>query len=246
MIGLRHEIAGLVLGLLCCALLVWQGHPIIGIACLFLALWGANLPELIDPIRNPFPRAVGHNFASLFLFGMVCLASIGVSYAFKDSNIVLGMFAIMAAFSAGVVAHLLLDMMAKKGLPLFTGRSLLGLIRIPLFLVPVVNVVLLISTAVSVIDTVRTLSKKMGGRLALIIVLIPLWIPFLIAGLALVFANYPDISTYPVSIAGYILGGFSLVMLLVIIMGILLLGKTIDRFITKKSSSVSQSFMRSD
>jgi hypothetical protein len=185
MLGAQHEAAGGVIGLIFSFWLLVQHQSILlVIGCFLISIWGANLPDLLDPPTSRFHRSIGHNFISFFLFLIVSFIALALAILIKQ-GIFETAFILIASFSFSVLSHLVLDMLTPMGLPMFVGKSLLGIIEIPLFLIPVINIVMVIITIVLAIKSIKYLAKKIGGKLALILLFIPVWGSLLLLGIAL-------------------------------------------------------------
>jgi hypothetical protein len=231
MLGVQHEAAGGVIGLIF-SFWLWSQYssnqfaPLLILGCFLISIWGANLPDILDPPTNPFHRSVGHNVVSFFLFLLVALISLSLSIIFHW-----WVFILTSAFAFSVLSHLFLDMLTPMGLPMFVGKSILNLIEIPLFLIPIINIILLIISVISGILSIKYLAKKIGGVLALILVFIPVWGALFILGISLL------------TIHGTALGfkllnwvGVLLLLIFVVLLGLLIgFGILIDRSIKKKN-----------
>lgn len=185
MLGVQHEFAGGIIGLIFSAWILIQGHPLLAAGCFLITVWGANLPDLIDPPTSPFHRSIGHNFVSLLMFILIFLCAISLSLLFKWWP-----FIIASSFSLGVLSHLFLDLITPMGLPLFTGKSLFGIIEIPLYLIPWINVLMVIVTIVLAFWTIKITAQKIGGKWALALLLIPIWGTLLLFGIGLLTVSW--------------------------------------------------------
>ncbi len=222
MLGIHHQFVGGLIGLLFGGWLVILGKPsVIVVACIIFSIYFACLPDLIDPPTNPFHRSIGHNFISLILFGFVFLVAISLAILFRWWP-----FILIASVSLSYLSHLFLDMITPMGLPLFVGKSVGGLFTIPLFLVPWVNLILLVITIFYTFKSIVSLSKKIGGKLALLLVLIPLWSTFLLVGIAL----------YTIDWLKW-LGTFMFLLCIFSLMLIYIFGNKIDAQLHKKNTS---------
>lgn len=179
MLGVHHQMAGGLIGLLFAVWILMQGHPLLAAACFLISVWGATLPDLLDPPGSPFHRSIGHNIVSFILFILLFLISLGLSILFNW-----WLFIIITSFAAAVLSHLVLDMTTPMGLPLFMGKSIFGIISIPLFLIPWINIIMVIVTLILSVFSIRYLAKKIGGVWALTVLLIPVWGTFLLLGIA--------------------------------------------------------------
>jgi hypothetical protein len=132
------------------------------------------------------------------------------------------MFILIASFSLGILSHLFLDLLTPMGLPMFVGKSILGLFEIPLWLIPVMNFIMVIVTIVFALYSIKFIAKKIGGIWAMILLFIPMWGSFLVFGLGL----------KTISFSGW-LGNF-FIFLFIISLGILILvGKGINSSLKK-------------
>lgn len=146
------------------------------------------MPDLIDPPGNPFHRSIGHNFVSFFMFIIIFLIGIALSLIFKKWP---GdwLFITTTSFALAVLSHLILDMTTPMGLPLFFGKSVLVAIGVPFDIIfaltPFLNIIGIVISIVFALISIRFLAKKIGGKLALILLFIPLWGTLLLLGIAL-------------------------------------------------------------
>lgn len=184
MLGPQHELVGAIIGSVFGYLAWSHGHPYIGALCFLFAIWGANLPDLLDPPGHFLHRSIGHNFISLFSSLALLVVSLG-TFAIFESGFIEVPSIIVAAFSAGFFSHLMMDAMTPMGLPMFVGRSLFGFLQIPLYAIPFVNFIMFIITIYLAYRSVKYLAKKIGGIPAIFLLFIPVWSPLLIMGIAL-------------------------------------------------------------
>src|SRR3989338_4732031 len=179
MLGWQHKFAGSIIGLVFC-FCIWLHieNPLFVLIfcglCLSLSIWGSVLPDFIDPVGSPFHRSIGHSFATLFLFTLAFVFSLGFGVLFRDTFLFV-LFIIPASFFLSFVSHLLLDLMTPMGLPLFVGNSVRGLFVVPLAVIPLINILLLVLTLYLGYKSLKLLSKKMGGKTAAFLFFIPLW-----------------------------------------------------------------------
>jgi inner membrane protein len=184
MLGPQHELVGALIGLFF-AVLAWShGYPYVGAICFLFSIWGANLPDLLDPPGHFFHRNIGHNFISLFLSLALVIVSIGLFMIFENGYVEVPSI-IAASFSAGFLSHLIMDALTPMGLPMFVGRSIFGFIQIPLYMIPFVNFVMFLVTIYLAYRSVKYLARKIGGVSAMFLLCIPIWSPLLIGGMAL-------------------------------------------------------------
>ncbi|MBN2422072.1 metal-dependent hydrolase [Candidatus Woesearchaeota archaeon] len=220
MLGVQHEFVGGIIGLVFSLWLLIQGHPLLAVGCFLISMWGANLPDLIDPPTSPFHRSIGHNLISFFLFILVSIISLSLALIFKS-----WLFIITASFSLSVLSHLVLDLFTPIGLPLFAGKSILGLIEIPLYLIPYINILMLIITIILAFKTIKYLAQKLGGKTALFLLLIPIWSSTLLLGIALLSIKW-------LTLFGY----FFLFIFTIMVILIYLCGNSLNSKIKKKIS----------
>ncbi len=218
MLGIQHEAVGGIIGLISSSILYSQNHTLLAIGCFLVTIWGANLPDLLDPPLSPFHRSVGHNFVSFFLFLITSIIGLSLSLMFHWWP-----WIIATSFSFAVLSHLILDMTTPMGLPLFVGKSVFGVIEIPLYLIPFVNIIMVALTIVLSIYSIKYLAKKIGGIWALILLFIPVWGSLLLFGIALK-------SMALLSWLGSILISLFIVLILILI----LVGKKIDKSLNKR------------
>lgn len=222
MLGAQHELAGGIIGLIFSGWLYFQGQIILAIACFLISIWGANLPDLLDPPTNPFHRSIGHNIVSFILFIITSIIGIALSIIFRWWP-----FIIATSFSLSVLSHLTLDMMTPMGLPMFVGKSILSIIEIPAYLIPIINIIMMIISIVLALYSIKILAKKIGGVWALLLLFIPVWAALLLGGIALMSVNWL-----------YWLG-VVLIVLFIVLLGILILvGIGLDKLLRKNKSSV--------
>jgi len=217
MLGIQHEFAGGIIGLIFGAWLFAQGHPIIAAGCFLISIWGANLPDLLDPPLSPFHRSIGHNFISFFMFLVVFIVGLTLSIIFHWWPLI-----IVTSFSLAVLSHLVFDMITPMGLPMFVGKSLFGIIEIPLFLIPVINIIMLVVTIILAVYSIRYLAKKIGAKLALLLLFIPVWGSLLLLGIAFSAINW-------LSWLGY----FLLFLFGILIIILIVIGHAIDKSLKK-------------
>ena len=150
MLGIQHEFAGGLIGLIFIGLISFNIIPLpysyrlfVAAFCFIFAIYGSNLPDIIDPPFSPFHRSIGHNFVSFFgsFFLSVGFISIIGFFSWIERYISFLDFALPFIYSSSLIfcsffisyfLHLLLDLSTPLGLPLFTGKSILGLIEMPL------------------------------------------------------------------------------------------------------------------
>ncbi len=189
MLGIHHAAVGIILGLVFLVLTWIGGHHSVGFLCLAFAFFGSLLPDWLDPPGpgNFLHRSVGHNFVSLFLFAGVFVMSLVVTYIFDklDWWLLEDLTLVVAAFSAGFLSHLIMDAMTPMGLPMFVGRSIFGLLQIPLYMVPFVNFIMFVITIYLAYRSIKHLAKKIGGIPAMFLLFIPIWSPLLVIGATL-------------------------------------------------------------
>ena len=217
MLRAEHELIGGVIGIIFGLWLYLQGNILLAFGCFLIAIWGANLPDLLDPPTSPFHRSIGHNFISFILFIIISIIGLALSIIFSWWP-----FIMATAFSLAVLSHLILDMTTPAGLPMFVGKSFFGFFEIPLFLVPILNIVMLIISIIMALYTIRILAKKIGGIFAMILLFIPIWGATLLFGIAL--------STASGTLGGlwHLLGGILIFLFIVIILILALVGVSID------------------
>jgi hypothetical protein len=133
------------------------------------------------------------------------------------------LFIFVLAFFTGFLSHLLLDLSTPMGLPLFCGKSILGLITVPLYLVPFLNILMIIFTIALGLISITYLAKKIGGKLAMMILFIPIWSFFLVFSIALL--PYPGILRF--------LGVVFLFLTIIIVGIILVIGYLLDIVLKK-------------
>jgi hypothetical protein len=125
---------------------------------------------------------------SFFLFILVFLVGIALSIIFRKWAYD-WVFIITTAFALSVITHLILDMATPMGLPLFLGKSLLAAIGVPfeviLTLTPILNIIGIAITIILALISIKFLAKQIGGKLALILLFIPVWGTLLLLGIAL-------------------------------------------------------------
>jgi len=204
MLGVQHGFAGGIIGLFFSAWILPE-HPLIAVGCFLICIWGAILPDWIDPPLSPFHRSIGHNIVSLILFTIMSLVAISLALIFNW-----WFFIIAAAFFFSVLSHLLLDITTPAGLPLFVGKSFLGIFQIPLFLIPYINIVMIILTIVLAFWSIKFVAKRIGGKLALMLLLIPVWGTLLLLTIALMTIDL-------LKFLGFITGFFLIITILIII-----------------------------
>lgn len=180
MLGPQHSIAGAVIGGVFGIWLLLLNHPWIAIFTFLISIWAATLPDFIDPPTSPFHRSIGHSFISLFLFGLGFLLFISLSWLTSW-----WIFIMSSAFTLSFLVHLLLDLTTPAGLPVFFGKTIFGILEIPLYMIPVLNIILIIVTVLLSLYGVYYISKKIGGKLTLLILFIPVWGTLLLVGIAL-------------------------------------------------------------
>jgi len=126
-------------------------------------------------------------------------------------------------------------MLTPMGLPLFVGKSLFGVIEIPLFFIPIINIIMLIITIILAVYSISILAKKVGYKIALMLLFIPVWGTLLLLGMALTTHGGPTLlGTFSVYV-----GYFSLSMFGVIVLVLLLVGHALDRRAAKKKVALS-------
>lgn len=188
MLRFQHELAGLIIGFIF-SLWLWNVHQsrqfvlILVAGCFLMSIWGANLPDLLDPPTSRYHRSIGHNFVSFFMFIFIAIVSLALVILLHG-----WLWFIIASFSFSYLSHLILDLSTKAGLPMFIGKSLLGIIEIPVFLLPILNYVMIIITIYQALKSINHLAKKIGGKLAMMVLFIPVWGALLLLGIALVTA----------------------------------------------------------
>lgn len=246
MLGIQHEFAGGLVGLTFTGLILFNVIPLpnsyrlfVAAFCFIFAIYGSNLPDIIDPPFSPFHRSIGHNFVSFFgsFFLSVGFISIIVFFSWIERYISFLDFALPFIYSSSLIFcsffisyffHLLLDLSTPLGLPLFTGKSILGIIEMPLYLVPFVNIIMLIITIITSLISIKYISKKISGKIAVPLALLPLWGTFGIFGILLIKVNFSIISY-----AGDLLVVLASIMLFIFV----LIGHSIDSSLKKKNNT---------
>ncbi len=188
------------------------------------AIWGANLPDFLDPPGHFLHRSIGHNFISLFSSLALLIVSLGLFMIFESGYVEVPSI-IVSAFSAGFLSHLIMDAMTPIGLPMFVGRSIFGFLQIPLYMIPFVNFIMFIVTIYLAYRSIKYLAKKIGGIPAIFLLFIPIWSPLLIVGIAL--QNQGSFSD--------IVGNTLLVLFVVCSLILVKLGQGLDRKIKQSS-----------
>lgn len=183
MLGVQHELVGTIIGLFFAVISYSLGHPIVAIGCFLISIWGANLPDILDPPTNPFHRSIGHNFVTFFMFLITSLLGIALSILLSGNWAII--FIVTTSFSLSVLSHLIMDMMTPMGLPMFFGKSIFGIIQIPLYFIPIINLIMIIITIFMALNTIKYLARRIGGKMALALLLIPLWGTLLLLSMAL-------------------------------------------------------------
>ncbi|MGV8171756.1 MAG: metal-dependent hydrolase [Candidatus Woesearchaeota archaeon] len=231
MLRATHALLGFLIGTLFAIWLHLSGYifPIV-VGCILIAIWGSILPDSIDPPTNYLHRSIGHNIVSLVFFAIAAIMGLALSIILRSWYNV-WIFILPTAFAFGFLSHLILDMTTPMGLPMFVGKSILGIIVIPALLIPVVNIIMLIITIITAIIGIKYMAKKVGGIWALILLFIPIWGGLLLLGIALLELTAP--LWHFLGIILIIL--FAITMILLVIFGILL-NKTIhfsDKIVKK-------------
>ncbi|HLD87448.1 MAG TPA: metal-dependent hydrolase [Candidatus Nanoarchaeia archaeon] len=217
MLGVQHELVGSVIGVIVGYLAWSHGHPYVGVICFLFAIWGANLPDILDPPGHFLHRSFGHNFISLFFSLALFAFSFGLFILFESKYIEVPSI-IVVSFSAGFLSHLIMDAMTPMGLPMFVGRSIFGFLQIPLYLIPFINFIMFIVTIWLAYRSIKYIAKKIGGIPAVFLLFIPVWSPLLIIGMALQNQGMLDI-----------LGNFLLVGFVVCSLVLVKIGRVLDR-----------------
>ena len=180
MLGVKHELAGAIIGTIFSLWLYFLNVNFsIILFCILLSIWAANIPDMIDPPIGYTHRGIGHNFISLILLIIISFLFLGLSLIFKN-----WIFIITLSFALSILSHLILDLITPRGLPMFGFKSLLGVVYIPASFTPFLNFIMWALTIYSAYKSINYLAKKFGGKLAMIIVCIPIWSVLLVLGIA--------------------------------------------------------------
>ena len=208
----EHSFVGSIIGIIFGAWLIISGHSTIALLCFLFCIWGSLLPDFIDPPGNPFHRSIGHNYISLILFTILGLISLGLAIIVEW-----WFFIFWTGFFFSVLSHLLLDLTTPMGLPMFTGKSILGLIEIPLLLIPWINVLVILIMLIMSYKSIKFLAKKIGGVKAMLLAFIPLWSTPLVLAIGAKQLSW-------LGIIGDILGEIMRAIFIIIIIIIIILG----------------------
>ncbi len=189
MLGVQHGTAGSIIGIIFSAILLMLGYPfLLAAACFLVCVCGASLPDLIDPPGSQFHRSFGHNLITFFFLIVLSLCGIALSIIFRFQTWVY-LLIICTAFTVSVLSHLILDMTTYMGLPMFAGKSILEKIgirpNIIFKMIPFLKPLEKMISAFFAITSVIYLSKQIGGKLALILLFLPVWATLLLMGIAL-------------------------------------------------------------
>ncbi len=251
MLGIQHEFAGSLIGITFIGLisfniisLPYSYRLFVAALCFIFAIYGSNLPDIIDPPFSPFHRSIGHNFVSFFgsFFLSVGFILVIVFFSWVVRYISFLDFFLPFIYSSSLIfcslfisyfVHLLLDLSTPMGLPLFAGKSILGIIEMPLYFVPIVNIIMLIITIIMSLMSIKYISSKITGKLAVPLALMPIWSTFGLFGILLKRVNF-SISSY----AGDLLLLLGLVMLFTLV----LIGHSIDKSL-KKNKKVERRYL---
>lgn len=224
MLRTTHALIGAIIGILFGIWLHYVGHsPIMIFACIGITIWAALLPDYIDPPTSFFHRSIGHNIVSLIMFGILAIFGLALAIIFHSWSYN-WLFIIPTAFSFGFLSHLILDISTPMGSPMFLGKSSLGIIEIPLFLVPFINLVMFVVMIVFAINGIRSLAKKIGGIWAIILLFIPIWGALLLFGIALLTLS---------GVFWHILGIILLILFIIAIIILISIGMAIDKAVVK-------------
>lgn len=184
MLKAQHALVGGIIGLIFGIWAYFQGNPLFAVGCFLIAIWGSILPDYIDPPTSYLHRSIGHNLVSFFVFIFMSIIGLALSIIFHSWIIMLP-----TAFAFGFLSHLILDLTTPMGLPLFVGKQILGIITIPAFFIPILNILLVIFTIITAFSNIKYLAKKIGGVWAMLLFFIPVWGAFLLLGVAFLSMN---------------------------------------------------------